>query len=1123
MPFNLSWTTLSNRLMQSRCIRRSNRRDHGAAPLLECLEERVLLSAEGFVYEAGTYTDRDFVPQLDAYDVATDAEGNTYALINNPGNQFVDFDPGPDVVEQPPQFFQHLVKIDPEGNFLWIRSHVRPPGYWTKPLFKSLAVDDSGFAYVNFYSTDEQVLKYDGDGNLVDTFQFYGHPTDYDYPRGLSFHGHDMIVDSEGNIFLSADFSGIWLVQQNGEEVVYETASDTGYDGVVVKLNSSGEVQWVKQFPISENLSGGSAHPVDISLAFGKDEELILFGNYQGSIDFQVENGGDIRSGVERRDMFLAKLSGDGVLEWGRTLNGTNQEYATDVAVNDEGDIFVSGSFKGNLDLDPSTSTWMLTTAQPDDRAGFIARYSSDGELVWGGSINDVEGFTTIESLDLTAEGNVVVAANLWGSADLDIGPGTDLFQINDRETAIISYDPDGNLLWRGKLEDTVKLWSPRTVNSANTLVANPDGSITVGGTFRGWADFDIGPGRNIVSTDLPTGHASHNAYVWNISADDIRGLERNQSYAADFDFGLPSTLNFTNVTATSIVTHQGEKQLQFNNSGNTGLSAALWNSNEPLPSTFELSAEVTSLSGPNRWQDGFLIFDYKNENDFKYAGMFTGQNQWVIGHYQGHFGSRLAQVDWDDTGRMIHSDMAYTLHARIDGNRVYLSVDGEFIAAADFSGPLNNGAVGMAAAHAVTTFDNFLAGEKVDQGAPSSLPYHEDFQDGIANQLQFHQPQLWSVQSNGSANYLQIDAAGNKGLGLATVDAEWPMPNNYEMSAVVTSISGANRWFDGFLIFDYESENDFKYAGMFTGQNQWVIGHFQGDWGNRFAQEDLDDVGLKINANTPNLLHLTINDNVAELRVDGILTVAAAFPDGIHNGTVGVAALNAVTSFDNLKVDVEIPHGKPLPLPHDDSFNEGTADQFHYTKADRWAVVNPMGAHLLRVNTSNGGGNGIAYLPIDNPESKEIVISADVRSNPTTNGWNNGLLIFDYKNEQDFKYAGFFTGQNQWVMGHYQGDWNSHSNVVDWDESGRSIEFKQFYHLELRLKGHAAMLSVDGEQVLVSGFHRNIPKGPVGLAAANAFTWFDNFQVAFAEPLSAPTADGLFANWDEEQEPLLI
>ncbi|MEZ6048106.1 MAG: hypothetical protein R3C11_21520 [Planctomycetaceae bacterium] len=52
-------------------------------------------------------------------------------------------------------------------------------------------------------------------------------------------------------------------------------------------------------------------------------------------------------------------------------------------------------------------------------------------------------------------------------------------------------------------------------------------------------------------------------------------------------------------------------------------------------------SAVVTSVSGPNRWMDGFLIFDYQNENDFKYAGMYTGQNQWVIGHYQGHWGNR--------------------------------------------------------------------------------------------------------------------------------------------------------------------------------------------------------------------------------------------------------------------------------------------------------------------------------------------------------------------------------------------------------------------------------------------------------------------------------------------------
>ncbi|MCA9040873.1 MAG: hypothetical protein KDA65_11035, partial [Planctomycetaceae bacterium] len=389
--------------------------------------------------------------------------------------------------------------------------------------------------------------------------------------------------------------------------------------------------------------------------------------------------------------------------------------------------------------------------------------------------------------------------------------------------------------------------------------------------------------------------------------------------------------------------------------------------------------------------------------------------------------------------------------------------------------------------------------------------------------QLSYNNPGLWTVETNGSEKYLQVNASGNKGLGIGTLDVDWPLPDDYELSAVVTSVSGPNRWLDGFLIFDYQNENDFKYAGMFTGQNQWVIGHYQGDWGNRLAQVDLDDVGRKIDANKPYILHLTVNGNSAELRVNGLRTVVAEFAAGIHNGTVGVAAYNGVTRFDDLMVAPQVARGNSVPLPIGENFNDHVADQFYFTNPNRWGVVSPAGESVLRVNTSGGGGTGLAYVPVENPMGEDLVVSADVRSNQVTDGWNNGFVIFDYKHENDFKYAGFFTGQNQWVIGHYQGDWNTPTRMVDWDDTGRSINFNQFYHLEVKLRDWKVTLLVDGEELFSAPFDTNVTRGAIGVGAANAFTWFDNFNVATKASLETPTADSLFASWNEEAEEVLI
>ncbi|MEZ6046650.1 MAG: hypothetical protein R3C11_13965 [Planctomycetaceae bacterium] len=56
---------------------------------------------------------------------------------------------------------------------------------------------------------------------------------------------------------------------------------------------------------------------------------------------------------------------------------------------------------------------------------------------------------------------------------------------------------------------------------------------------------------------------------------------------------------------------------------------------------------------------------------------MFAGQNQWVLGHYQGNWGNRLAQVDLDDSGRKINANQLYGVKIHVDVDQVTMFVDG--------------------------------------------------------------------------------------------------------------------------------------------------------------------------------------------------------------------------------------------------------------------------------------------------------------------------------------------------------------------------------------------------------------------------------------------------------------
>ncbi|QDU80983.1 hypothetical protein Pla110_27200 [Polystyrenella longa] len=121
------------------------------------------------------------------------------------------------------------------------------------------------------------------------------------------------------------------------------------------------------------------------------------------------------------------------------------------------------------------------------------------------------------------------------------------------------------------------------------------------------------------------------------------------------------------------------------------------------------LSVDMRAMAKSGFWADGFVIFDYVDENNFKYAGYFAVQNQWVMGQYRGHWGDRYASVDWGDTDRDIVSGSEYNISVRIHQDEVQLFVFGELIATADFHTPLNQGALGLANYNARTHFLQFI------------------------------------------------------------------------------------------------------------------------------------------------------------------------------------------------------------------------------------------------------------------------------------------------------------------------------------------------------------------------------------------------------------------------------
>lgn len=108
--------------------------------------------------------------------------------------------------------------------------------------------------------------------------------------------------------------------------------------------------------------------------------------------------GAQAHNGNGQYDYYLTKQDVDSNLLWIKRINKRsfrfNDIYAQPLAegfeVDDNGNIFVGGSFPGTIDVDPGTDSLLFTgpvNVLGNAKSGFVARYNTDGELTWAKQI----------------------------------------------------------------------------------------------------------------------------------------------------------------------------------------------------------------------------------------------------------------------------------------------------------------------------------------------------------------------------------------------------------------------------------------------------------------------------------------------------------------------------------------------------------------------------------------------------------------------------------------------------------------------------------------------------------------------------------------------------------------
>jgi hypothetical protein len=217
----------------------------------------------------------------------------------------------------------------------------------------------------------------------------------------------------------------------------------------VARYEGDGDLLWLARAASSHGMEGRG-------ISGYSDGSCAVTGTYSRAARFgQGETNETTVVAVNNTsDIFLARLNDDGTLRWAVSAGGgTSTDEGNAVAAYPDASTVVTGWFFGAATFGAGESAeTTLTAPSPSTRDAFVARYDTNGALVWArraGGINDVEGLGVARA---PAGGTYVTGyfrnVAVFGPGEAGETTLTPHVSLGARHIFVARYAANGNLVW---------------------------------------------------------------------------------------------------------------------------------------------------------------------------------------------------------------------------------------------------------------------------------------------------------------------------------------------------------------------------------------------------------------------------------------------------------------------------------------------------------------------------------------------------------------------------------------------------------------------------------------------------------------------------------------------------
>ncbi len=472
-----------------------------------------------------------------SYQQAASVQDAVYGIASDGDNRFCIIGAGianvpMDVISQSSEFDSpesFIAVYDSEARIQWMHPTAQPNGF-TQTAF-TVWMDEMANVYVGGrigtpvdFDPGPEDRTVSNEGGIISYVQKFSDDGEFEWVALAPGGGivRRIAMFSDGNILFGGEKRQEGAVSYDGGE-----SHSAGAGIFLVEAAPDGRT-------LGAYVIGGTAQNIDLrDIEVDHDDNIIVCGSFEGTLDFDVDNGETAVTSLASIDAFVAKYDRNFQLLWQRRFgdqpssNPPSWDIAAAIEVDVNNNIYIAGEFRWTTDFDPdhNPGQWLR---EADDRApspdGFILQYDPDGNIQWirqlGGEAttpghnNDV----TVSDIELI-DGALFVSGALTGTGDfdpsdaefvLDTGPGG----IGTMYFAHFAAD--------GEFRNAFIVDRAASMETALGIEAIARNNIVATGRIQKDVDFDPGPDENLLGTD-PEGN------LYNLD---------NDIFIARFDYG---------------------------------------------------------------------------------------------------------------------------------------------------------------------------------------------------------------------------------------------------------------------------------------------------------------------------------------------------------------------------------------------------------------------------------------------------------------------------------------------------------------------------------------------------------------------------------------------------------